>query len=323
MLSRTGLAYLATTITLTFLFSASLLCFAKEPQWLPALAEGGAPECPEHAGSRAYRSEIVQAKGTIVTILGKSRRDATGCRATAELRIRRGGKTESFRLPEAEKQEFAVVDFSPDGSRLLLALYSHNDDLPELRDVSLTTFRLRRGRMEWHNTWDLFGWKDCHAMVEPQGFLPDGRVVIRARQSTWVHHPGPDCVNDVGLYAADLAGGKVTRLPDSTVITRYGKQQHPAFQACKSDPDIVGECFAVHGRLSFYNGTPSWRIWKVGTHRMLGVQDAIMPESLVDRLDWEMATYGDFLVCPFAHQRAGEMQMICIEAAEHIVTKRR
>jgi hypothetical protein len=32
-----------------------------------------------------------------------------------------------------------------------------------------------------------------------------------------------------------------------------------------------GECFWVRGRLSAANGNPTFRIWPIGTHRMLGV----------------------------------------------------
>jgi hypothetical protein len=31
---------------------------------------------------------------------------------------------------------------------------------------------LASGEIKWHNTWDFLSWKNCDAMVEPQGFLP-------------------------------------------------------------------------------------------------------------------------------------------------------
>jgi hypothetical protein len=40
--------------------------------------------------------------------------------------------------------------------------------------------------MSWRNAWDLFGWKDCAAMVEPQVFLPGGRVVESSHKSEGV-----------------------------------------------------------------------------------------------------------------------------------------
>lgn len=180
------------------------------------------------------------------------------------------------------------------------------------------------GKVGWHNAWDLFRWKDCDAMVEPQGFLSDGRIVIRARQTVVFGHTHPNCVNDIGLYALDLAGSLPVRLPDSTKVTRYGKCERPAFQACRSDPDIVGACFRIHGRIAMYNGTPTLRIWRIGTDRLLGVDDDVpVPEPLSRQLDWDVNTYADFEVCPFTREREGEMQKVCIESAEHIVVRKR
>jgi hypothetical protein len=42
----------------------------------------------------------------------------------------------------------------------------------------------------------------------------------------------------------------------------------------------VAKCFVVHGRLSFYNGAPSARIWKIGTKRILGVHNSVLPGEL-------------------------------------------
>jgi len=40
---------------------------------------------------------------------------------------------------------------------------------------------------------------------------------------------------------------------------------------CRLSPVVVSACFAVHGRLLLYNGSPAFRIWRIGTKRMLGV----------------------------------------------------
>jgi hypothetical protein len=297
---------------------------AVEPQWKQALGYGGAPECPKHLGSRTYRSDIARDSHTTAFITGESIRNASGCQATAEIQITQGDKTRDFKLPEASSQSFSIVDFSPDGSQLLLALEREWDGQYQHRDVSVALMSLASGETRWHNAWDIFGWKECDAMVEPQGFLPDGRVVIRARKSVWVGHPHPDCVNDVGLYAANPELTTTTRLPDSTEVQRYGRMLKPAFQACASDPDIVGSCFRVHGRIAAYNGTPTLRIWPIGTDRLLGVEDDVpVPEALSRRLDWEVNAYADFEVCPFAREREGEMQRVCVESAEHIVIRKR
>jgi hypothetical protein len=39
---------------------------------------------------------------------------------------------------------------------------------------------------------------------------------------------------------------------------------------CKT-PEIAASCYWTHGRLALYNGNPGWRLWKIGTKRILGV----------------------------------------------------
>ena len=296
---------------------------APEPQWQRALSYGGAPECPEHVGSRIYRSDTARFSDITVFITGTATRETGGCEATAQVQVDQAGKLSHFKLAAGSESDFSLVDFSPDGKSVLLSHDYDEDEYRQYREVSVGLMSLADGRIEWHNVWDVFRWKDCDAMVEPQGFLSDGRIVIRARQTVMVAHTHPNCVNDIGLYALDLTGSPPLRLPDSAKITRNGKRERPGFQACKSDPDIVGACFTVHGRLSAWNGTPTMRIWRIGTSRILGVHDDIMPEALTSKMDWEIEAYGDFEVCPFTKERSGEMRMICIEKAHNVVMKKR
>jgi hypothetical protein len=96
---------------------------------------------------------------------------------------------------------------------------------------------------------------------------------------------------------------------------------------CVGNPRLVGECFKVHGRYQAYNGNPTFRIWRIGTNRILGITDAEyndddmpwLPKSLRTRWGFGVAVYGDFLVCPFEKERPGNMQMVCVESAEHLV----
>lgn len=317
-------------------FARALLCFFltaagvalatapsqdPEPDWQPALGYGGSPDCPEHTGTRNYRSDIVTRAKTKAVIYGRSVRKPTGCVKSAHLSITIGKKLRNLGLLDAGKSSYYIVDFSPSGSQMLLALNAESDDYRQYRDTSIAVLVLARGEIVWHNAWDLFGWKNCVAMVEPQGFLPDGRVIIRARKTVVAGDKSPNCVSDIGLYAVELNGSKVERLPDATKIHRYGKRSRPGFQACKSDPDIIGACFTIHGRLSAYNGTPTMRIWRIGTDRMLGVHDDIMPERLTLKMDWGVQAFGDYEVCPFKKQREGEMQIVCIENAKKVFFK--
>src|SRR5438874_10185804 len=99
--------------------------------------------------------------------------------------------------------------------------------------------------------------------------------------------------------------------------------------SCRTRPDVVGRCFRVHGRLSVYNGTPSIRLWPIGTRRLLGVLDpenissepgpSIIPASILGQLDWDKFIFGDFLVCPLTRSQPGRMQTICIQSGKHLL----
>ena len=87
----------------------------------------------------------------------------------------------------------------------------------------------------------------------------------------------------------------------------------------------------VHGRLTLGNGTPGFRIWPVGTKRMLGVLDGngedetdnVIP-SKVRKLAFapgglEIPVFGDYEVCPLTTERQGWMQMVCIKSASNLL----
>jgi hypothetical protein len=91
--------------------------------------------------------------------------------------------------------------------------------------------------------------------------------------------------------------------------------------ACALRPDLAGPCFELRGRLSFWNGAPSARIWPVGTKRLLGVHFDVLPPALeaeMTRFDpqgrFDTEVWAHFRLCPFTRSRAGHMQFVCIEA---------
>jgi len=95
---------------------------------------------------------------------------------------------------------------------------------------------------------------------------------------------------------------------------------------CMHHQELVGECFVVHGRISFYNGNPTARIWVIGSKRMLGVSDqkgCSLPDNVQALMNWETEVYGDFTVCPFSISKPGEMQLVCVAQANHLVAKKR
>jgi hypothetical protein len=97
-----------------------------------------------------------------------------------------------------------------------------------------------------------------------------------------------------------------------------------AAEPCASNPQLVGACFVVHGRLSAYNGNPTFRIWRIGTSRILGLAgpkpgDLVEPpEGLTCKAAFDCDTFADFLVCPFSKDEPGVMQRVCIESAKNV-----
>jgi len=93
-------------------------------------------------------------------------------------------------------------------------------------------------------------------------------------------------------------------------------------RGCKRNPAVVGDCFSVHAQVFVANGTPSVRMWPVGTRRYFGVlppEDEILPDNVRRYLGFDRRIYGDFVVCPFTPERAGWMRMVCIQQAANLV----
>jgi hypothetical protein len=108
------------------------------------------------------------------------------------------------------------------------------------------------------------------------------------------------------------------------VVPAFGNQPK-----CKGNPKVVATCWTVRGRATFGNGTPTLRIWPVGTKRMLGVtagpiaddaDEPIAPKNFGIPNGAE-ALYGNFEVCPFTPEQKGHMQMVCIEKASDLFVK--
>ena len=287
------------------------------------LASGGVPPCSKHNGSREFHSSVARDDGVSAFIVGVSRRNASGCRQSAEIRIEHAGETKSYVLPDADHQDFAIVDFSPDGSKLFIA-----DDN---RGLQIAAMPISTGELRWQNVWDLLGWKDCDAIVEPLGFTPDGKLAMRSRPSVLSPPRRTNCVAATQLYALHEQSRMPTPISNAVSIKRYGKVARSPSQGCQSDPDLVGACFTVHGRLSAWNGNPAFRIWGVGTKRYFGIterpfpppENVVIPQSLDGKLDWDVEAYGDFLLCPFTVEKPGHMQMVCVESASLVTFKRR
>jgi hypothetical protein len=110
---------------------------------------------------------------------------------------------------------------------------------------------------------------------------------------------------------------------------------------CKT-PEIETSCYWTHGRLRMGNGTPAFRLWKIGTHRLLGIysgpsvdrygldnESPDFPANIFDAFGqatqgfpYGIEIYADFEVCPLEAEKPGAMQAACIESAKNIVIKK-
>jgi hypothetical protein len=101
--------------------------------------------------------------------------------------------------------------------------------------------------------------------------------------------------------------------------------------SCADSPKRVGACFTVHGRLTGCAGSPTFRIWRIGTQRILGVEDPtgdpvgepLLPEPLqttmLDAGPCGTAAFGDFTVCPLEPDAPGVMRRVCVVSATKLV----
>ena len=109
------------------------------------------------------------------------------------------------------------------------------------------------------------------------------------------------------------------------VAVSHGQEKSQK-KTCKDNPMLSGPCFNVRGRMFLSNGTPSIRIWKVGTKRILGISEGRfqsddygnVPDELVKQFSWETAMYADFIICPFTNDKTGVMRLVCVESANNI-----
>lgn len=119
------------------------------------------------------------------------------------------------------------------------------------------------------------------------------------------------------------------RLPAKYVVA-IGLMISLVLDAAKAESPLVGRCFWIHGRLEQSNGTPSLRIWKVGTKRLLGVFDCAYRDESEKALPANVKavagrfagvpTLGNYKVCPLTKPEQGRMQMVCIKKAVHLAS---
>ncbi len=96
--------------------------------------------------------------------------------------------------------------------------------------------------------------------------------------------------------------------------------------ACKSSPKVVGKCMTFYGPLSVYSGSPSLRIWPVGTKQLYGLrgtgadpENVALPEKLRDILASNpREVNGKWEVCPLEAERPNQLRSVCLESASEL-----
>jgi len=147
------------------------------------------------------------------------------------------------------------------------------------------------------------------------------------------------------LLALALAAQAVPQAAPQTA-TRPQSASPQRTIPCKT-PENASMCYWTRGRLNFSNGNPSYRLWKVGTNRILGVYSGPGSQR-IDPLDNEHPefpanlerayeaeyrrnvalekdtpyligpVFAEFEVCPLEPDTPGTMQAACIESAKNI-----
>ncbi len=81
--------------------------------------------------------------------------------------------------------------------------------------------------------------------------------------------------------------------------------------------------------MKFWNGTPSVRISKVGTKRILGISEGNyfregycnVPDWLTKKLDFDHEIVADFVLYPFTDDKPGVMRYVCVDTAYNITVR--
>jgi len=107
---------------------------------------------------------------------------------------------------------------------------------------------------------------------------------------------------------------------------------------CKT-PENAATCYWTRGRLEEYEGTPAYRLWRIGTSHLLGIysgpslwrgnrlaidnEDPEFPPNIRKLIQSGLVqVFGTFEVCPLEPERPGSMQAACIESAKNLFVRK-
>ena len=103
----------------------------------------------------------------------------------------------------------------------------------------------------------------------------------------------------------------------------------PADSVCTHPRGFVGPCVLVHGRVMTYSDNYTVGLWKIGTGRLLGIQNEIdkldfpvqcsLPREIYVLLADAKIVYAEFVMRPLTRDEPDVKQFACIASASHIV----
>jgi hypothetical protein len=134
----------------------------------------------------------------------------------------------------------------------------------------------------------------------------------------------PNYLKDMKCFAVVLLS-VIFCAPSSSIAA-----DRPRKTPCKTEANAKS-CYWAHGRLSLHMGSPSFRLWKIGTPRMLAIYSGPSVDFGEDNEHPEFpaniqhvfrpsknSIFADFEVCPLEPAKPGVMQAACIESAKNI-----
>jgi hypothetical protein len=157
------------------------------------------------------------------------------CQNTSKLFVS-GLKSQKFRpvlvvepSPEALGNSIDLVDWSPNGHRLLLAqgFWQWGSDVGGMmvRIYDADSENLSREFLV-DEAFSRYVGKDCAGVFHPVGFSSSGKVIVTAGPFVDVGEDKPvedSCVQKEGFWLIDSLISTVSQLPDNYKVQRYGK----------------------------------------------------------------------------------------------------
>jgi len=104
-----------------------------------------------------------------------------------------------------------------------------------------------------------------------------------------------------------------------------------AGQVCSHPRGFVGPCVTVRGRVQTNSDNVLVRLWKVGTSRVVEIQNEVsgidfpvicnLPSEIYRLLGEAKIIYADFVIRPLTADRPGVMGYACIASAKNVVAR--